>query len=376
MRIILADNQRKRGDELRRILLGEGLTCDAEDLVDYRGLVGRLTGMKSDLVLVSINGSSEEALAAIRAAHQITEVPILAAGQPATVEAVREAMRAGAREFLDLSRLRAELPEAIIKLGVDSGSGQRGEVISLFSPSGGVGVSTMSINLAVRFADSTDGEVALVDLKPAPSDLALLLDLEPKHTLDDICLQSERMDRRMLRGTLSAHSSGLWVLSQAGYPDGGGILQNTLTDQTVGRLLTLMRRIYSVSIVDLAHTLSPPQIEAMRLSTFVGLIVRPDVPGLHRARWALDTIAKMGLRRERFKLVLNRCGGRDQIDAARVEEILGIEVFQQIPEDRRVVSRAVNRGVPVVELSKMSRLSRSFSSFARSVQACVGKVTT
>jgi len=376
MRIVLADNQRQRGDELRRVLLGEGLICDAQDLVDYDGLPGRLAGVKADLVVVSINGASEAALAAIRTAHQITEAPILAAGQPATVEAVREAMRAGAREFLNVDQFRAELSEAVIKLGVDSGSGQRGDVISLFSPSGGVGTSTAAINLAVQMAGSTADPVALVDLKPAPSDLALLLDVEPKYTLDDLLRQWERMDRKMLQAAVTRHSSGLHVLAQTGYPPDGGIPEDTLSTGAVGRLLTLIRRIYSMSVVDLAHAICPRQVEAMRLSSFVGLIVRPDVPGIRRARWALDTAAAMGVRRDRFRLVLNRCGRRDQIDAAKVREILGIEVFQQIPEDEHVVGQAINRGVPLAEASKKSRISRSFSSFARSVQTCVGKVTT
>ena len=89
-------------------------------------------------------------------------------------------------------------------------------------------------------------------------------------------------------------------------------------------------------------------------------------------RWALDAAASLGVPRDRFRLVLGRSGQRGQIERAKVEEILGIDVFQAIPDDQSAMNRAVNRGVPLAELSKMSRISRSFSSFARSVQTSAG----
>ena len=369
MRIVLADNQQQRSEQLRRILLGEGLTCEAEDVVNYDGLPGRLAGTKADLVLVTCNGAEEESLRAIRAAHQATDAPILAAGPVATIPLIREAMRAGAREFLDLSRFRQELAEVLEGIEVDGTvASRRGQVISLYSPSGGVGVSTTAINLAAGLAAGSPDQIALVDLRPAPSDLALMLDIEPEHTVDEVCGAWERLDRRMLEGAMVRHASGARVLAQAGYPADGGIPPKVITPQAVRQLLTLLRRICAVTVVDLAADLGAEQIEAMRYSNSVGLIVRADVPGLRRARWALDTAVAMGIARRRFRLVLGRWGQRGQVEPAKVEEILGIKVFQSIPEDCQAVNRAVNRGVPLAELSRVSRISRSFSSFAHSVQ--------
>jgi len=342
MRIILADNQQKRSEQLRRILLGEGLTCEADDAVGFEGLPSRLAGGKADLVLVAVDATDEEALAAIRTVHQVTDAPILAAGEGATVQVVREAMRAGAREFIEITRFREELSEILIKIEAEGGvASQRGTLISLYSPNGGSGVSTTAVNLAAR---------------------------EPKYTLNHLCEAWQRLDRKMLASAMVHHGSGVHVLAQASYPEEGGIPENTLCREAVRQLCTLARQMYAVAVADLNHTLDAQQIEAMRLSNLVGLIVRADVPGLRRARWALDTAASMGVARERFRLVLNRYGQSGQVDLAKVEEVLGIKVFQRIPEDNRTANRAVNRGVPVIELSKSSRISRSFSSFARSVK--------
>lgn len=369
MRIVLADDQRQRSEQLRRILLGEGLACEAEDVVDYEALAGRLAGAKPDLVLVTCSGAQESALAAIRTAHQATDAPVLAVGPAATITLIREAMRAGAREFLDLGRFRQELAEVLDKIEAEGAApSRRGQVVCLYSPNGGAGVSTTAVNLAVQLAADMPGQVALVDLKPAPSDLALMLDLEPKFTVDDVCGSWERMDRKMLEGAMVRHASGAHVLAQAGYPAQGGVPAKVITPEAVRQMLTLLRRMYAATVIDLSATLAAEEIEAMRYSNFVGLIARADVPGLRRARWALDTAAAMGIGRDRFRLVLNRSGQHGQVEAAKVEEILGVKVFQNIPEDSRAVNRAVNRGVALSELSRISRISRSFSSFAHSVQ--------
>lgn len=369
MRIVLADYQQERREQVRRVLLGEGVTCEADDAVSFEGLAARLAGAKTDLVLVVTNGAREAALEAIRTAHSVSSAPILVTGEKATVELVREAMRAGAREFLDATRFREELSEALIKIEAEGSlPNERGTVISVYSPNGGVGVTTTALNLAVRLAGGQADQVALVDLKPSPSDLALMLDLKPQYTVDDVCRSWERLDRRMLDGAMTRHGSGIHVLAQAGYPEDGSLPASSLSRDAVRQLCCLTRRMYRFVVLDLAHSLDESQIEAMRLSNVVGLIARADVPGLRRARWALDAAAALGVERDRFRLVLNRFGQRGQVDLAKVEETLGIKVFQRIPEDHRAVNKAVNRGVPVSEVAKLSRISRSFSSLARSVQ--------
>src|SRR5690606_30284566 len=121
-------------------------------------------------------------------------------------------------------------------------------------------------------------------------------------------------------------------------------------------------------VLDLAHSFDDEQVEAMRLSNFIALVVRPDVPGLRRARWALDTAATLGLARDRFRLVMNRCGARGQVTRAKAEEILGIKVFAALPDDSAAMSRAVNQGVPLSAVSsRFSQLSRSLNAFAESV---------
>ncbi len=379
MRIVLADKEADSSNAVRRILLGQGLNCEPEDVVEYGGLAGRLAAVHPDLVMVRCNGSAEDALKAIRTAHQITDAPILAAGEP-LVPLVREAMRAGAQEFLDLGRLREELTEALKRLdtGADRTS-QRGKIISLFSPIGGVGVSTAAVNLAASLAagsKSAPEKVALIDLNPPPTDLASLLDVEPKYTMADVCSHWERLDTKMVAAAMVEHSSGIHVLAQAGCPHGGTIPRCEISRAAVRQVFVLLRRMYPLVVVDLGHVLSEDQVEAMQQSNLVGLVVRADVPGLRRVHWALEALTEMGLDHHRFKLVLNAYGGREQVKQAKVESALDMKVSWTLPENAALVTRARNQGVPLLGLSSLARIQSSFAGFARGVRKHLEEPTT
>ena len=370
MRIVVSDNHPQRLTELRRVLLGEGLTCDSADAVDFDSLPARLAEVQPEFVLIHCDSTQEDCFAALRMANSVTAAPILACGEADDSYSIREAVKAGCREYLVTERLREELSEAFEKIESQEGlPSQRGPTIALFSPSGGVGVSTTAVNLAVRLAKGKPGQVALIDMKPPPGDLALLLHLEPQHTLDQICRDWQRIDRKTISQAVVTHRTGLHVLAQRGYPNQGGLPDNTLSRHAVRQTITLLRRMYATTVLDLDHAINETQLEAMRLSTIVAMVVRADVTGLQRARWAMRTIEGFGLGRDRFRLVLNRFGGKGQIAVAKAEEMLGIEVLQSIPEDRSAVNRAVNQGVPLAELSRCSRITRSISSLARSVQS-------
>ncbi|MFO0899685.1 MAG: hypothetical protein U0836_19835 [Pirellulales bacterium] len=369
MRIVIADHQRSRSQELRRQVLAAGLECQSGDVVAYDSVPARIAEAGPELVLVICDDEGEASLAAIRAAFQVTGAPVLACGPAHDAARIRESLKAGAREYFDLNDLHRELVGAIHKYQPREPGAQRGTVIALYSPTGGVGVSTTAVNLAATLAAENRGQVALAELKPAPGDLSLMLDLNPEHTLDDVCIHARRLDKQLLLGALVDHAAGLRVLAQEGYPEDGSRPENLLTPQIVRQIVLLLRGICRTSVLDLDHRLGEPQFEAMRLANFVGLVTRPEVTALRRARWALDVAAHHGLERDRFRLILTHAGEKSQIGLEQVERTLGIRVFQTIPEDRRAAGRAVNAGLPLAALSRLSKLSRSFSAFARCVES-------
>jgi pilus assembly protein CpaE len=379
MRAVVAGGEVQQINEARRILLSEGLTCEAEDAVGYDRLQDSLAATHPDIVLVYCNAAGGEGLAAVRAAHHLVAGAVLAVGQP-DVALMREAVRAGAGEFLDVNNLRRDLAAALATVRTARpAASKRGQIITVFSPLGGGGASTIALNLAVSLAKihapagggkssppQDDGVVALVDVTPPPSDLALLLDLDPRHTLADVLCHRDRLDRRLLAGAMTPHASGLHVLPQAGFTDDLRVPEFDLDPPLVRQMFVLLRTSYELVVVDLGHAFSPAQVEAFRLSNVVVLPAVADVPGLRRVRWALDTAESMGISRERFQIVLNRYGGKNQVARSKVEDALHTSILTTIADHGPLLTTARNEGQPAVELS--GGVAKEFQALAKAIE--------
>ena len=388
MRAVVAGDDVLRIGEARRFLLSEGLACEANDVVGYARLPDSLAAVSPDVVLVFCAGSGGEGLAAIETAHRLVAGPVLAVGEP-DAALMRDARRAGAREYLDINNLRRDLTGALAAIETDRpAASKRGQIITVFSPVGGVGVSTIALNLAVTLtkhlpqaaagtlpallnagripARQDEGAVSLVDLTPPPSDLSLLLDMNPRHTLAEVFHEHDRFDRRLLAGAMTRLESGLHVLPQAGFTDDIRVPEFNLRPSLVRQMFVLLRTSYEFTVVDLGRAFAEPQIEAIRLSNIILLPVVADVPALRRVRWFLDTAASLGISRERFQIVLNRYGGKNHVPRAKVEEALHTSVHTTIAEHGPLLCAARNEGVPAVEMS--GSVAKAFKLLAKTLE--------
>ena len=213
-------------------------------------------------------------------------------------------------------------------------------------------------------------------MNPPPTDLASLLDFEPKYTMADVCSHWERLDTKMVAAAMVEHSSGIHVLAQAGCPHGGTIPHCEISRAAVRQVFVLLRRMYPLVVVDLGHVLSEDQVEAMQQSNLVGLVVRADVPGLRRRRLGLGGPDRDGTGPPSFQTGLNAYGGREQVKQAKVESALDMKVSWTLPENAALVTRARNQGVPLLGLSSLARIQSSFAAFARGVRTHLEEPTT
>src|SRR5262249_21673716 len=123
------------------------------------------------------------------------------------------ALREGADQFLDAAEIKLELEVFLRRFGNQTAvQNEHGRVISVLSPSGGGGSSTIAVNLATALVKEHKS-CLLVDLNLGAGDLSSLLDLKPTHTLADLCRTATRMDRAIFERSLVRHASGVSLLS-------------------------------------------------------------------------------------------------------------------------------------------------------------------
>jgi pilus assembly protein CpaE len=364
MRVVVGHRPSADSVETRQVMLGSGLDCGPEDCVPWEQLSVRLGRGDADLVVVEVEAAAEPAWQALQDAGQLTAAPLMVIGPPGIADVANRARRLGAISYIDRSQIRASLDSAVEQwLARGPTRGRRGKVIAVFAPTPGSGGTTVAANLAGALIQKRAGDVALVELEAEFGDLALLLNVEPRHTAEEICRRWASLDKTCLRGSLTDHASGLKVLVNA--PDHSG--NRHLDADAARRIAILARMSMGYTVLALDSRLSQVEVEAMRLSDAVVFVVRPDVPAVKRAQHAWRYLVEAGILRERLCLVVNRYGQSGQLALNQIEAALGCRAGQLIPDDPRSVNRAANYGQLLHEQSKLKKISRRFAALAQTL---------
>lgn len=257
-------------------------------------------------------------------------------------------IRAGACEYLTTPLDRAELEGALERAariieqkqgGVVAG----GKVISVYNPSGGVGTTTIAVNLAAVLTARGD-KAALIDLNPFSSDVASLLDLTSVYTLSNIAASGSQVDASFLMSILTQHSSGIQVLCG---PEEVGTTAEMAPDR-IRTLLSLMQSLFSFTLIDVAGTLTDQTHETFESSDMILFPLTLTLPALNNARRYLAALDFRGFGSDRVKVIVNRYLPKDDIKVADAEKILKVKVFHSIPNSFAETDESIYKGIPLV----------------------------
>jgi pilus assembly protein CpaE len=291
-----------------------------------------------------------------------------------STEMLQQALRSGARDAVQLEEHGTTLAQSVARVGetlanvstrLPVASGGRvdpGRLVVVFSPKGGVGKSTVAINVAVCMAQHLSEPVALVDADVQFGDVAVLLGVPPQQTVVDAAAAVHFGDAEMMRTILTRHDSGLLVLPAPAEPS---LAPNVAPDELVAICAALQSQCSHV-VVDLPTTfddLTFALIEAADDVLLVGSMDIPSVKNLKIGMQALDLVTVAG---PKLKLVLNRANTRVKLDVREIEQVLGIRADFPIPSDI-AVPLSVNAGVPVVLYEPRSAAARALDLVAVSL---------
>lgn len=266
------------------------------------------------------------------------------------------ALRAGVRDILDpeaeVGEIRAVLDRVeyaararVMEPAAEpvAVAGRGGRVITVASPKGGVGKTTLATNLAVGIA-RTDQPTVLVDLDIQFGDVASGLGIEPEYTLVDTVQGPASVDTMALKTFLSRHSTGLFVVCGPVTPaDADGI-----TGADITRLLQMLSSVFRYVVVDTAPGLSEHTLAALDQTTDMLLVTSMDVPGVRGLRKELDTLTELGMIGDAPHVVLNFADADGGLSVADVEATIGRSVDLVLPLSKSVRA-SVNQGIPLLE---------------------------
>ena len=324
-------------------------------------VVRRVQSANPDVVLVDIGAESPTpAIRAIELLHQeLPDCPVFAIGSMAQAQVIVNAMRAGAREFIERPTTTTDLLEAFVRLTAAQRKvhreGARGKVFTVVNAKGGSGATTVAVNLALAL-QSAHGNVALVDLAPL-GHTALHLNLKPLFSVADAVRNLHRLDSSLLESFMTRHAEGLQLLAGTNAP--AAIEPSTAE---FARLFDMLVNHYRYVLVDASSRLDAATRLVCNLSETVLLVAHTDVASLWSAARVLQYLGETG-GRERVRLLLNRFRKVPGFSEADAEAAAGAKLLWKIPNQYFAVSAAIDRGVPLMQQTH-SEIARSFSGLA------------
>jgi pilus assembly protein CpaE len=295
-------------------------------------------------------------------AKTLPETALVVTGGDVSGELVLRVLRAGAMEYLGRPVDRADLEAALEKVSrvrrTAAPARRMGRTVSVYSPKGGVGVTTVAINLAVCLAERSD-RTLLMELDTRNSDLATFLDLRPTYSVLDAFENIERLDESFLRGILVRHASGLWVL-----PGPQRMERTPIQAEWVRAGLEIVRSHFDHIVLDLRHDMDPGTIAALEASDLILFLTTLNVSALRSGNAALAAFRHLGIDLQRVKVVVMREDTGEDVTVKHARETLGLPVYWKTPSDYPEVIASINGGRPVVTASPKSKIAKNLRTLA------------
>jgi pilus assembly protein CpaE len=327
---------------------------------------------KADLLIFQLGQSVTEDLEhALAAVQNGIANELFLISSTADPKILMQAMRAGVKEFftqpLDGAEVRSALERFKERHTQETGrrDSKNGSIISVFGSKGGVGTTTVAVNLAVSLAQGQDKkQVALLDMNTLFGEIPLFLEMAPKFHWGEITKNIERLDGQFLLNTLTQHKTGVQVLPSPAYLNG----HIRPTPETMSRLLALMKQMFDYIIIDAGQSTDDTSIKVLEVSDMLMLITILSLPCLANTNKLLRSLTDLGyVPKDKIKVVLNRYIKRGEISLSDAEAGIGRELFWVVPNDYDTSMSAINSGRPLLNVAPGAAITKSFIELAKSL---------
>ena len=310
-----------------------------------------------DVLVVDLRQSSTvpPLVSVLRRQHPNTGVMIIAS---ALVPALLvEAMRAGVTEVVAEPFEQDDLENAVSRVSAHSAGSELGSVIGFIGAKGGVGTTTVAVNIATMLGPlSKPGRSLLVDLHQSGGDAAVFMGVEPRFSVLDAIDNSHRLDQNFLKTLVTGVTSRTDLLASAERPSVG-----RLDVTKTRRVIEIASSIYQHTVLDLPRS-DGNVLDALEQLKAIYIVANQELATVRSATRVAGMLRER-YGRDKVGVVLTRSDRQADIGMADVEKAVGLTVAHTFPSDYRVALQALNKGRPLA-LDNHNDLSAAFKKFA------------
>ena len=312
------------------------------------------------LILIDLDSMTDAILEQVTRFRQLggRSVIVVAYEHPSS-ERLLKAIRAGASDYLSINPTAEEFVALLGRVSEATeriGARPDGQLISVFSNKGGVGTTTVAINVAAAVAAQVPGEVAVVDLVLRRGDLSAFLDVPTTYTIVNLATELDRTDPSYLRSVLTKHPAGVYVLPAPYDLDEAELV----TPVQVNRLLKRLCAAFDAVIIDAGNEVNDASLAALDAADRLLLLTLPSLPAIRNTKRSLQLFERLHYDSSKVVVVVNRHNARARVDRASIEEALGRPIQWSVPNDYLTVVRAMDRGTAVRAIQPRGALAVSF----------------
>jgi len=349
------------------------LQCEMHFAENGKNGISQARSLKPDVIITDvmmpdINGY--EVTRILRREPQFAATPILVLTAQSGLQDKLKSFEVGADDHLTKPFEAAELVVRVgallrraeaVKLSRMEAVHESARMIVVHSLRGGIGSSSLAVNLGVGLSVLWRKPALLLDLTMTAGQVALMLNMTLRRTWADLAhYNAGDLDVDALGSIIGTHESGVHFIAAPTFPSEAEALRN----ETLGAALRLAKSQYEYVVADLPHDFSEVTLQALDLADVILMLASPDMASIRAVTAALDTYDKLDYPKDKIKFVLNAVFPQSNLSKEKLEAALGMTAFVTIPYTRDVLVEAINLGQPVVAHKPDLAISNLFEDMA------------
>ncbi len=320
------------------------------------------------IAVIDISDNEQKAIETIAEINKNNHnVKIIAISNKTTTETIIKTMRAGAKEFITKPVTKTQFINTIKELSASSkalAGDNSCKIISTFSNKGGIGKTSVAVNLAVEIAEMTKEKTALIDLNLQLGDVSTFLDLTPSFDVCYVVNNLANIDKTNITNALTRYkNTSLYVIADPINIENS----KEITSEQIKALILELKKTFSYIIIDVGTNIDAKTITALDMSDLILLCAIVNLPAVRNIQRCMNLFKKLNYPQEKIKLVLNRYMENEEIKTTDIEEVVNQKVFWKIPNNYLTMMSAINKGVPVNLINPEANISVNFRDFASKV---------
>ena len=277
-----------------------------------------------------------------------------------------KALRLGAKEFLPKPILKDDLIRVLTILNSVSAENDssQSKIISVYSNKGGIGKTTIAVNLAAELARVTKDKVALIDLNLQLGDISTFLNLNPPFDVNYVMRKLvDKSEDILIKGFEKYKDTSLYILADPSYIE----QSESITPAMVTTLFAALKKVFSYIVIDMSSSIDPISLKILDSSDWILFTTIVNIPAIRNAQRCLNLFRSRKYPKDKVKIIINRYMDNDEINLEDIENTLGETIYWKIPNNYFTIMEAINKGETITEINAKSNIGNNFRDFATRV---------